>query len=382
MIGQKGIPNRFGGIETHVAELATRFVSVGHDVVVYARPWYTPKTVKTYNGIHIIRLPSIATKHLDAISHTAISLAHALLVIRPDVLHIHGVGPALLAWIPKFLRPHMTVIITVHGLDRLQKKWGPFSRFMLRLGEKAAIVFADTTVVVSKNLASYFLQTYGKRTLYIPNGMTPKHACVDNAVLRPLGLSSFEYVAMVSRLIPHKNAHLLIDAWQKARTIRPDLFCGIKLAIVGDGAFTSSYVRMLKRNAKHDDSIVFTGYQSGEVLEALQGGCLFAVHPSNYEGFSISVLETMGYGKAVIVSDIPSHCEVIGDCGITFREGDVDDLAIQILSLLEDRLFTASLGHAARIRVENEFHWDEISREVLSLYEERFALRNGVLAIE
>ena len=40
MIGQKGAPSKFGGIETHVTELATRLVRSGNDVTVYSRPWY------------------------------------------------------------------------------------------------------------------------------------------------------------------------------------------------------------------------------------------------------------------------------------------------------------------------------------------------------
>ena len=41
MIGQKGIPATYGGIERHVEELTTRVVERGHEVTVYCRPYYS-----------------------------------------------------------------------------------------------------------------------------------------------------------------------------------------------------------------------------------------------------------------------------------------------------------------------------------------------------
>ncbi|KKQ59880.1 MAG: Glycosyltransferase, group 1 family protein [Parcubacteria group bacterium GW2011_GWE2_38_18] len=69
-IGQKGIPARSGGVEKHVEDLATHLADAKHDVYVYTRPNYTPTELKEYKGIKLISLPTIRTKHLDAISHT------------------------------------------------------------------------------------------------------------------------------------------------------------------------------------------------------------------------------------------------------------------------------------------------------------------------
>ncbi|MDA1024667.1 MAG: glycosyltransferase, partial [bacterium] len=134
MIGQKGMPAHFGGIETHVSELATRLVQSGHHVTVYARPWYQKDSMRVYNGVRIVTLPSIRTKRLDTISHTLLSILHATFVLRADIIHIHGVGPAILAWLPKLLRPVSSVVTTFHCIDADQKKWGRFARFMLRIG--------------------------------------------------------------------------------------------------------------------------------------------------------------------------------------------------------------------------------------------------------
>ena len=53
MLGQKGIPATYGGIERHVEELATRFVDRGHEVTVYCRPHYT-RVRGEYRGVRLV----------------------------------------------------------------------------------------------------------------------------------------------------------------------------------------------------------------------------------------------------------------------------------------------------------------------------------------
>ena len=75
MIGQKGIPATFGGVETCVEHLAAALVARGHRLTVYCRSNYTPAdTPSPYRGIDLRILPSIPTKHLDTLSHTALAL--------------------------------------------------------------------------------------------------------------------------------------------------------------------------------------------------------------------------------------------------------------------------------------------------------------------
>lgn len=382
MIGQKGVPGRFGGIETHVTELATRLVREGFAVVAYSRAWYAGKGLDRYNGIRVITLPSLRTKHLDAITHTLFAVLHAAFIVRPDVYHFHGVGPSLLSWIPRILAPQAKVVATFHCIDRHHAKWGRFAQFMLRLGERACLAFADECIVVSKTLRTYAEVAYGVKATYIPNGITPRRAVTDDRLLSPFGLQSFQYVAFVSRLVPHKSAHTLIDAWKKARQDNPEVMRDMKLAIVGDSAFTDDYVRTLKIQAIDDPSIVFTGYQNGDSLEALFAGARFTVNPSTSEGLPIAVLEAMSYGKTVIASDIPAHLEVIADYGVPFATGSVDDLAAKLIELIADPTRSASLGHVARAYVESTYHWDDIAERTMALYITRDAAAEGILATE
>ncbi len=381
MIGQKGIPSRYGGVETHVEHLATRLVRSGSNVTVYARSWYTPKNIDRYNGVRVVHLPSLRTKHLDAITHTFFSLLHACLILRADVIHIHAVGPALLAWIPRLLRPHAIVVTTFHCIDRHHEKWNAFARWMLHLGEAACVRFSHQTITVSKTLTNYIALRFKKRAVYIPNGIQPRRTTLNDAVLAPFKLRSGAYVAMVARLVPHKGAHTLIEAWKVARELRPELLRDLKLAIVGDSAFTDAYVKKLHTLAEGDASIVFTGYQTSDTLEALFSGARFLTHPSTSEGLPIAILEAMSYGKCVIASDIPENREVIEGNGVSFVTGSIEDLAQKIIERFDDPAGTSAIGHGAREFVEIEYHWDDIAKETIALYEEHLALREGVIAM-
>ena len=70
ILGTRGIPANYGGFETFAEELSTRLAARGHDVTVYGRSNNIRYPHKTYRGVTLVILPTIATKHLDTIAHT------------------------------------------------------------------------------------------------------------------------------------------------------------------------------------------------------------------------------------------------------------------------------------------------------------------------
>jgi glycosyltransferase involved in cell wall biosynthesis len=367
MIGQKGIPAHAGGIERHVEELSKMLVSQGHEVMVFCRGWYA-KAQDNYHGIRCIETSCIKTKHLDAITHTFTSILRAARE-QVDVFHIHGVGPALLAWLPKILRPSAKVIVTFHCVDRHHQKWNALARLMLRLGEWMACRMPDATIVVSKTLQTYCQKQYNTRAIYIPNGAHIPLEDANPVYLKDYGLKPDEYLLMCSRLVRHKGAHTLIKAWKLLRKQSPTLAGQKKLAIVGGSAFTEDYIRELHTLAQNDDSIVLTGTQTGPVLHALFRFSYAMVHPSESEGLPIAVLEAMGYGKCVLSSDIPENRELTDEVGLTFKTNNVEDLAEHLKMLLEHPDLVKAVGAEARTYVASRYDWKDIAQKTAYLYE-------------
>lgn len=376
MIGQKGIPTRFGGIERHVEELAVRLGTRGHEVRVYTRAWYAAPKKRFREGVVTVATPTIHTKNFDAIVHTFTATIHA---IRSgvDVIHYHGVGPSLLSFIPRILAPRIRVVSTFHCIDRKHQKWNVFARFALGLGERAACAFPHATIVVSKTLQSYCDNSFDSDTIYVPNGISrPKKSGADS--LKRLGLKKDGYIVMVSRLVRHKGVHHLIEAYDRLHA--RDLTQGKKLVIVGGSAFTDDYVKEIKGMAAGNPDIIFTGYLKGKRLTQVFENAYAVVHPSESEGLPIAVLEAMSFGKAVLASDIPEIMEVTREHGISFRNKSVLDLTRKLRHLLANPEFVKTKGKAARTFVLANYHWDDIVDEVDVVYSDLVMIPEQALA--
>ena len=362
---------QYGGVEKHVQDLSVRLVERGHTVCVYSRTWYTgAKGTDIYQGITRIHTPTIKTKHLDTIIHVFTSTIHALFG-KYDVLHYHGVGPALLAWIPRVCAPRTRVVITLHSLDRFHQKWNRFARFFLKMGERAACLFAHETITVSHSLEKYAKDVLHRKTRYIPNGVEIPTHVEDAALIQPFGLSQDNYIVMISRLVPHKGAHILIEAFKTLKEKYPSNheIQSLKLAIVGGAAYTDAYIRELHLAASTMNDIVFTDFQSGEVLGALYRYARVMVHPSLNEGLPITVLQAMSYELPVLLSSISEHREIINDPGVLFRENDVESLVQSLEHFMgltvEERMM---LGKRNKAIVQEKYDWENIVEKTEAVY--------------
>lgn len=360
IIGQKGIPDVIGGVERHVQELSVRLAKKGGDITVYTRPKYCDSRRTDFHGVHLVSLPSVPTKHLDAITHTFFSLLHAMSK-RADVIHFQGVGPSLLSFIPRLFSPRTLVVTTFHSIDRYQQKWGFVARLILRFAEWTAVTLAHETIAVSKEIQDYVRVEYNKDITYIPNGISDVPTAAAHLIQSQFNLKRHGYLLVVSRLVPHKGIHYLLDAFAKIATDK-------QLVIVGSGAFTDAYVQTLEKKAQKDRRVLLCGAQTGLVLEELYANAFAFVHPSSAEGLSITLLEAMNAGCPILASDIRSNAEVLGNRGWYFTCDDVGSLKKQLEQLLELLPNTLqSRGRVAQAYVQKHYHWDDIANQMMAL---------------
>lgn len=366
-IGQKGIPATLGGVERHVEELATRMAALGHEVFIYVRDNYTDKNLKSYKGVKLIHLPSISTKHLDAISHTLFATLHALFQ-KYDVIHYQAIGPTSLSWIIKLLKRKTALVATFHCQDYFHQKWGWFARMSLRFGEYVTCKIPDKTITVSKELAAFAMKKYGTQTAVVPNGANVNFSPRADKLSR-WGLREKRYILSVGRLIKHKGVHYLVEAFKRLEDTGklPNNF---KLVIVGDGFHTDDYVKYLKTISEGRSNIILTGSQTGENLAQLFSHAYLFVQPSEYEGLSIALLEAMGYGLAPLVSDIKENTEAIDDAGYSFKVKDTGDLREKMAYLLNRPGEVERIGKLAQERVKNEYSWDSIVQKTVKVYQD------------
>ncbi len=364
MLGCKGLPAATalgGGVEMHVEELATRLAARGHDVVVYVRPYANPQRLTMWRGVRLVTLPTIQTKHFDAIVSTLLATLHAIFQAY-DIIHYHGVGPSTMAWLPRLFKPRAKVVVTFHSQDRFHEKWGWFARTYLTLGEFTAVAFPHITIAVSHTIERFCQRKFGTAVKYIPNGVKAVETRPGNAALQQFGVAPKQYFFTLSRFVPHKAVEDVIQAFAGVKT-------DMKLLIIGWAAPSeAAYVAALKRLAAQVPRVVLAGRQTGRSLDQLIANGYAMLHASRSEGLSVSILEAMARGKCVLASDIPENLELMQAAGTSFRVGDIPDLRQKIQWLIDHPRLVAACGQQARELVKRSYSWDSIVRATEEVY--------------
>ncbi len=358
MIGTRGIPARYGGFETAVEQISTRLVQRGHEVVVYNRSGVNTYEASSYEGVRLVRLPTYNSKHLATIVHSALSTLHATLRSDVEVVHYFTAGAGALSFLPRLFGKR--TVCSVDGLDWSRRKWGRFARAYLKLSEQVVSRVTDAIVTDSPPMASYYLDEYGRDTSMIAYGSNPVQRGGASEWLGKFGLEPERYLLFVGRLVPEKNAHVLIDAFEKLDT-------DMKLVIVGDDPWGKDYIDSLKQRA--GTRVVFTGYLYGEGCQALQANAYAFVLPGEVGGTPPVLLEAMGSGNCVLVSDTPSHRQTVGEAGLIYDLTRAEaELPQALENLITQPELVAEYRNRAAERAAEQYRWDEVVRQHEELY--------------
>lgn len=361
MVGTRGIPARAGGVEHHVEQLATRLVGRGHAVTVYSRTNYVDRGIREVDGVTVRRLPTIGTKHLDAVVHSALASAAASLRSF-DVVHFHAMGPSLFAPLPRYLRG-VPIVCTVHGIDHDRSKWGSVAQLALRAGAWSTAKVAHETIVVSEDLREHYLDRYGRVVHAIPNGVPDPRPLPPVEITRRFGLTD-GYVLFAGRLVPEKAPDLLIEAYRAVPGDRP-------LVVAGDATFLPGFATRLRDLAAGDARVRLLGFVGGDLFRELLSNAALFVLPSSVEGMPITVMEGASFGLPVVVSDIPPHREVFGGDrpGRRFTPvGDAAALTAVLTTSLSGLESERSAARDAASEILERYRWDRVVSETEAVY--------------
>jgi glycosyltransferase involved in cell wall biosynthesis len=353
-IGGRGVISKYSGIETYYEEVGKRLGQMGHEVTVYCRNYFTPALAE-HNGMRLVRLPTIRSKHLETVIHTLLSTAHAL-TQKYNVVHYHALGPALFSFLPRLLGKKTTV--TVQGLDWQRKKWGRVASAVLRLGERASVHLPNATMVVSQTLQRRYREIHGIEAFYVPNGGVLRERSEPRKILE-WGLEPGKYVLFLGRFSPEKGCHLLVEAFEQIET-------DVKLVMAGPSSYCDDYSRELRSHAS--DRIRMLNSVSGDTLDELLTNAMIFVLPSDLEGLSLALLDAMGAGLCVLTSDVPENREVVDGAGFTFQRGDAADLADRLRFLIANPAVREAAGKTAKKRIVEHYQWQKVAEEIEKAY--------------
>ena len=366
MIGHKVVPSRRGGIENVLTSLCPLLAEAGVDVTCYNRSsdkveneYIDMVADNKYRGVTLKKAWTIEARGVSAMisSFTAAIIAT---FSGFDVLHFHAEGPCAAMWIPKMFGKRC--VATVHGLDWQREKWsGSFASKYIKFGEKVMVKCADEIIVLSESAKAYFKETYNRETVLIHNGIDKPTIKQVNKITELYGLSKGEYICTVSRLTAEKGLHYLIEAYNNIKTDK-------KLVIAGDTSDTDEYVASLKQMASGNPNIIFTGFISGDLLKEIYSNAYIVAVPSDIEGMSLSLLEALAYGNAVLCSDIPENTLVTEDKAIHFKKSNVVDLQNKLQNMCDDSLCVENIKRGVDEFILEKYNWNDVAVATHNLY--------------
>ena len=359
MLGMRGFPDVQGGVEKHAERLCPLLTNLGCNVEAVVRARYMPQDLSgAWQGVRFLRVWSPKSHTFETIVHTFLAVLIAAWK-RPDVLHIHAVGPGRFVPLARLLG--LRVVITHHGADYEREKWGRFAKLILRAGEVCGIRFAHRRIAVSQITTSAVRKKYHVDCEHIPNGVELPSIPTTTSTLTQFGLAPRKYVLMVGRLVPEKRQSDLIAAFNNA-----DLQ-GWKLVLVGGSDHRGPYQETVRRLAGENPALITAGVQTGIALQELYAHAGLFVLPSSHEGLPIALLEALSYGLPVIASAIPANLEIELESRHYYAVGDVEALTAKL------REFAAKPGSPeVRDKVRRSLaarqNWRTVAERTLHIY--------------
>lgn len=348
ILGTRGIPANYGGFETFAEELSVRLAARGHEVTVYCRPRYVPKTLTTYKGVRLRSLPTLSHKYLDTVIHTMLASAHATGVGYDAVLVCNAANAFSCGW-PRLAGTR--VALNVDGIERKRRKWNALGRAWYLVSERLATWFPNAVVTDALVIQQYYETRYHTASTFIPYGCSVGRDA-GRETLDRFGLTPDGYFLYVSRLEPENNAHAVIAAYEQ--TTVPQ-----RLVVVGDAPYAREYIRSLHDAAS--PRVLFTGAVYGQGYRELQSHALAYIQATEVGGTHPALVEALGFGNCVLANDVAEHREVVGDAGLFFDARTPSTLATLLTQMATRPDMVENYRHRAIARARAHYSWDRVT---------------------
>lgn len=356
LLGTKGIPAKWGGIEKYVEEISVRLAAMGHEVTVLGSKWYCRGyRSRSYKSVRVVQLPTLHTQATDALGNGCLASLYAIFH-KFDIVNFHGYASYF--FLPFVRRMNIKTVVTPHGVESGwdNPKYGILGKSVLKKAFLLGIRKADAVVTVARHLKKNIETNFGIDAEVIYSGLDAVEYRKSDIITRKYGLFGNDYVYFIGRIDPIKRVHWLTDL---PRILPP----GVKMVISGGAqdASTEKYLNRLKENANQCKSLIFTGPVTGDEKAELFSNCIGLLSPSKNEGLPLTLLEAASYGKGSLASAIPAHTEVIknGTNGFLFPNGNKEaffDMTLRLLT--KERNLWRETGGKARQMAIQRFDWD------------------------
>ncbi len=353
-----------GGMEMVAETIALNLVQLGHVCVVMTETPDRKETPRSF-PFQVIRSPSLTEKWRW--------------VKWADVVHSKGASLALYfhaKWENKpFVWTHAGYQVScIDGLGWVEGEKAPISPWASFLFHKKRFGLLKASMGYAKLLLRRWCAEHVDSNVAITNWMNERQPFKNQIIIyNPFPLSRFKEAKRTSystydfiyvgRLVSEKGVATLLKAF--SMLVQDGTHA--KLAIVGDGNWRER-LEVLANKLDIKEKVIFFGRRTGQDLLAVIEEGKIAVVPSEWEEPMGGVaLELLAAGKNIIVSKRGGLAECIGDAGLTFQNGDEEELYSKMKQLLTDSLLQKSQLDKAAAQLA---HFDErvLTQKYVELY--------------
>jgi glycosyltransferase involved in cell wall biosynthesis len=376
-------PIKGGAVEEYVYQLAKHFRKLGVDAIAMDAKWGGSSVeVNDVNGVEIVKVPvrplaQNIKRNIIMELQFGRAVGKYLRNEEIDVVHANTAWAGFALAINRN-QPHKLVYACHNPLWPEDKVH--LGERVVRLVEGFTMRTSNAVVALNKTMYRAIVEkagVNGDKVVIIPNGVDVdyfKPGLRNGEFLSKFSLEEGDYILFVGRVSPEKGVHLLL----KAFSYIAQESVHVKLAIVGPltGSFSASeaspYARAIVEYAKRriPGKVIFTGAVNRDELRVLYSNALLLVLPSLAEAFPMVLLEAMASGIPPIGSTAGGIPDVITDGvnGLLFKRGDWKDLAIKMLTLINDETLRNKLATKARETAVKKYSWQVIASKIKEVY--------------
>ena len=265
------------------------------------------------------------------------------------------------------------VIVTIHDLTfyLFPEKFTVTKRLFFKYMLPLFIKISDKIIAVSNNTKKDILKFFKicERKVIVtfesyPEYYTYNNDSNDQNILTKYGIGS-KYLLFVGMIEPRKNILSILKSFKE---IDSDL--ELDLVIAGKKGWYYKEIelyleKLLRIGIKN--KIIFTGYVSEPELKYLYQNAFIFIYPSIYEGFGLPPLQAMACKVPVIISNLSSLPEVVGNAAIMVNPYDIDKISEAIRTLYNDLDKRSELVNKGVIQAK-KFSLENFAKNTIDVY--------------
>ena len=346
VVGARGVPDVEGGAEKNAEMLFPLVVANGDYRVTLVGLADNVKS-DTFKGVKLLKAPRSNMFKTDKVLYYLAAPFMALRQ-RPRIVHFQGLGSALFLWAYKLMGAK--TVVRYGSADYIVGKWGTLGKLGF-LAAEFQLRFADAVIAVTPALADRLARRGIKGNVHVIANAADPLPAVESGANQPVG----DYILTVGRVTAQKNVANLLEGYELFAKNAP----GAPKLVVAGGLDETDYVESLQPLVT--ERTVLAGKFTRSAMAPLYRGSKIYINASLHEGSSNAVLEAIGAGCPILLSDIPENRDFGLPPQAYFDPNSPESIAEALTrAMANPQAFVADAG--------KYLTWDGVAERTLDIY--------------